>query len=78
MCCVCFNHIGLFATPWTVVHQAPLSRDSPGKNIGVESQALLQRTFLTQESNLSLLHLLHWKVGSLPLALPGKLCVKNV
>ena len=28
--------------------------------------------FLTQESNPCLLHLLHWQVGSLPLARPGK------
>ena len=69
---VYFNHIVLFATPWTIAHQAPLSRDSPGKNTGVGSQALLQRIFLTQGSNLSLLHLLHWKVGSLPLVPPGK------
>ena len=34
--------------------------------------ALLQGIFLTQELNLSLLHLLHWQVGSLPLAPPGK------
>ena len=69
---VYFNHIRLFATPCTVAHQDPLSRDSPGKNTGVGSQALLQRIFLTQGSNLSLLHLLHWKVGSLPLVPPGK------
>ena len=34
--------------------------------------ALLQRIFPTQGSNLSLLCLLHWQVGSLPLATPGK------
>ena len=43
----------------TVVHQAPLSMDSPGKNPGVSCHALLQEIFLTQESNLRLLHLLH-------------------
>ena len=30
------------------------------------------RIFPTQRSNLSLLHLLHWQAGSLPLAPPGK------
>ena len=30
------------ANPWTVAHQAPLSWDSPGKNTGVGSHALLQ------------------------------------
>ena len=34
--------------------------------------ALLQGLFLTQGSNLHLLHLLHWQAGSLPLAPPGK------
>ena len=46
--------------------------DSPGKNTGVGCHALLQGIFLTQRSNLSLLCLLHWQVGSLPLAPPGK------
>ena len=34
--------------------------------------ALLQRIFPTQGSNPSLLSLLHWQAGSLPLAPPGK------
>ena len=46
--------------------------DSPGKNTGVGYHALLQGIFLTQESNPHLLHLLHWQVDSLPLAMPGK------
>jgi len=33
--CVLLSRIQLFATPWTVAHQAPLSMDSPGKNTGV-------------------------------------------
>ena len=47
-------------------------RDSPGKNIGVGCHALLQGIFLTQGSNPSLLYLLHWQAGSLPLIPPGK------
>ena len=35
-------------------------------------RALLQGIFLTQGSNPHLLHLLHWQVGSLSLAPPGK------
>ena len=38
--CVCvrhvlrhFSHVQLFVTLWTTIHQASLSRDSPGKNI---------------------------------------------
>ena len=46
--------------------------DSPGKNTGVGCQAFLQGIFPTQGLNLSLLHLLHWQMGSLPLAPPGK------
>ena len=46
--------------------------DSPGKNTGVGCHALLQEIFLTQGSNLSHLHLLHWQADSLPLVPPGK------
>ena len=35
-------------------------------------RALFQGIFPTQESNLCLLHLLHWQAGSLPLVPPGK------
>ena len=41
----------------------------PGKNTGVGCHFLLQGIFLTQGSNLGLLH---WQAGSLPLAIPGK------
>ena len=46
--------------------------DFPGKNTGVGCHALLQGIFLTQGSNPSLFHLLHWQVGCLPLLPPGK------
>ena len=39
--------------------------DFPGKNTGMGSQFLFQGIFLTQGSNLLLLH---WQVGSLPLS----------
>ena len=51
-------------TPWTAAHQAPLLWDSPGKNAGVGCHDLFQVIFPTQESNLSLLCLLHWQVDS--------------
>ena len=44
--------------------------DSPGKNTGGSCQALLQGIFLTQGSNL---HLLHWQAASLPLVPRGHL-----
>ena len=46
--------------------------DSPGKITGMGCHALLQGIFLTQGLNPSLLPILHWQVGSLPLAPPGK------
>ena len=46
--------------------------DSPAKNTGVGCYAPLQRILPTQGSNWSLLHLLHWQAGSLPLVPPGK------
>ena len=46
--------------------------DSPGKNTGVGCHFLFQGIFPTQGSNLRLLCLLHWWVGSLPLAPPGE------
>ena len=54
------------ATPWTVAHQAPLSIDSPGKNIGVGCHLLLQGIFLTWGLNSCLL--LGWQADSLPLS----------
>ena len=68
----CFSCVWLFATLWTVAHQAPLSVDSPGKNTGVGSHFLLQGIFMTRGLNPHLLCLLHWQVGSLPLAPPRK------
>ena len=53
-----FNHIGLFATPWTVACLL-CPWDSPGKYTGVGCHALLQGIFSTQRLNLYLLHLLH-------------------
>ena len=46
--------------------------DSPGKNTGAGCHFLLQGIFLTQELNPHLLRLLHWQVGSPPLAPPEK------
>ena len=65
-----FSHVQLFTTLWTTAHQAPLSMG--GKNTRVGCRALLQEIFPTQGLNQRLLCLLHWQVGSLPLAPPGK------
>ena len=64
--CICLR-LSDSETPWTAARQAPLLWDSPGKNAGVGCHDLFQVIFPTQESNLSLLCLLHWQVDSLPL-----------
>ena len=46
--------------------------DFPGKNTGIGCHALFQGIFPTQGLIPSLLCLLHWQGGSLPLAQPGK------
>ena len=51
---------------------SPVHGNSPGKNTGVGCHALIQGIFLTLGSNPCLLCLLHWQVGSLLLAPPGK------
>ena len=61
-----FSSVQLFLTLWTITCQDPLPRDSPGKNTGVGFHFLLQGIFPTQGSNMHLLYLLHWQVGSLP------------
>ena len=57
------------ATLWTVAHQAP-----PGKKTGMVSHFLLQGVFLTQESNLGVLHCMQTLLSELPekLVLHGK------
>ena len=42
-------------------------QDSPGKNTGLGCHFLLQGIFLTQGWNPSLVYLLYWQAGSLPL-----------
>ena len=48
--------VWLFATPWTVAHQAALSMGFPSKNTGVGCYSLLQGIFQTQGLNPCLLH----------------------
>ena len=65
-----FSHVRLcnpmdYSPPGSSVH------GFPSKNTGAGCHALLQGIFLTQGLNPSLLCLLHWQMGSLPLASPG-------
>ena len=68
----CFSHIWLFATLWTVAHQAPPSMGLSRQEYWSRLHALLQGMFPTQGSNPCLLCRLHWQVGSLPSVPPGK------
>ena len=62
------SHLVLSLTLWTIACRVPLSLEtSQAKNTGAGHHFPLQGIFLTQGSNLSLLHLLHWQVDSLPL-----------
>ena len=54
----CFSHVQLYATPWTVAHQAPLSMGFSRQEYWGGLHALLQRIFATQGLNLRLLHVL--------------------
>ena len=66
-----FSPVQLFVTPWTVACQALLFMGSSRQQYWRGCHALLQGIFPTQALNLCLSHLLHWWVGSLPLAPPG-------
>ena len=67
--CTCVQSLSLVQLQlhglWTI--QCLYPWDSPGKNIAVGCHFLLLGIFLTQGSNLHLLNLLLWHMGSLPL-----------
>ena len=75
-CCVCcaksLQSCLTLCDPMNCSPQVLCPWDSPGENTGVGFCALLQEIFRIQGSNSNLLCLLHWQVGSLPLAPPGK------
>ena len=62
------NHVRLFATPCTVVHQAPLSMGFPRQGYWSELLFPLWGIFLTQYLNL---YLLNWQSDSSPLSHQG-------
>jgi len=67
-CCVCMGTQSCLTLMTAGLYPARLlcPWNSPGKSTGVSCHFLLQEIFLTQGLNPSLLHLLYWKVGSLP------------
>ena len=48
VCLAGFSHIQLLATLWMLAHQVPLSKNSPGKNTGVDCLFLLKGIFPTR------------------------------
>ena len=67
-----FSRVRLCVTPWTIARQAPLSMGFSRQEFWNGLPCPPPGIFPTQGSNPCLLHLLHWQVGSLPLAPPGK------
>ena len=59
--------IWLFATPWTVAHQAPPSMEFPSQEYWSGCHHLLQGIFPKQGSKPRLLCLLCWQADTLPL-----------
>ena len=68
-----FSLVRLFWTPWTnSLSGSSVAGIPQARILGVGCRALTQGVFPTQGSNLRLLRLLHWQMGSLPLRPPGK------
>ena len=63
--------VQLFAPPWTVTHQAPLSMGFSRQEYQSGLHFRLQGILQTQGSNRCFLHLLHWQVDSLHLEAPN-------
>ena len=65
------SRVRLFATPWIVALQVPLSMGFSRHEYWSGLPCPPPGVFLTQGLNLLLLYFLHWQVGSLPLVPPG-------
>ena len=73
--CVCtqlLSLVRLLVTLWTAAHQAPLSMGFSRQEYWSGLACPPPGDLPDRGSNLHLLHLLHWQVGSLPLVPPGK------
>ena len=65
--CAVLSRVWLFATTWSVAHQAPLSMGFSRQEYWSGHHFLLQGIFLSRGWKPHLLHLLHWQAYSLPL-----------
>ena len=63
----CFSPVQLYANLWTIACQAPLSMGFSKQEYWIGLRFPPRRIFLIQGWNPSLLCLLHWQAGSLPL-----------
>ena len=68
----CFSCVQLFATLWTIAHQALLSMGLTRQEYCSGLPCPPPGIFPTQRLNPHLLCLLHWQTASLPLVPPGK------
>ena len=68
-----FSRVQLFATPWTVAFQAPLSMRFPRQEYWRWLPFPSTEIFLTQGLNPHFLYLLHWKAAFLQTAPREKL-----
>ena len=75
-CSVILSH-QTFCDLWTVACQAPLPMEFSRQEYWGGVPCPTPGDFLSQGSNLHLLHLLHWQEDSLPLAPPGK-CIRRL
>ena len=81
MCvCVCaqsLSHVWLFATPWNVAHQGPLSMEF-SRHENEQVAISYSRGFLSPETDPMSLASLHWQADTLPLCHLGSPIVKPV
>ena len=74
-----FSHVWFFVTLWTIAHQAPLSMGFSRQEYWSGFPCPPPGDLPVQGLNLHLSCLLHWQVGSLPLAPPDKsTCLNSV
>ena len=67
-----FSHVRLFATPWTVAHQVPLSMGFSRQEYWSGLPCPPPEDLPSPGIEPTSLKSLHWQVGSLPLVPPGK------
>ena len=67
-----FSCIWVFAAPWTVVYQTPLSKEFSRQEYWSGLPFLTPGIFPTREPNPRFLHILHWQANSLLLSPPRK------